>query len=97
MNCPTWGDWVMRCHIMLSIFITVSKCGLPKKKRRLAGLHYITFDQAIYYNAFPLRCSTFTSKIWQFWKERISREGEWEDRPVSTFAPSSSALISIIV
>ena len=53
MNCPTWGDWIMRCHIMLLNFITVSKCGLPRKKR-LAGLHYIKFDQAIYYKPFLL-------------------------------------------
>ena len=73
MNCPTWGDWIMRCHIMLSNFITVSKCGLPPQKR-VVGLHYIKFDQAIYYKPFLLRGSPLTCKIEQFWKERISRE-----------------------
>ena len=75
MNCPTWADWIMRCHVMMSLFITVSKCGLPKKKK-LAGLHYIKLDQAIYYKALTLRCSPLTSIIGQFWKKRISREGE---------------------
>ena len=39
-------------------------------------LHYTKFDQAIYYKPFPLRGYPLTCKIGQFWKERISREGE---------------------
>ena len=52
------------------------KMWASQEKTYLAGLHYIKFGQAIYYKPFPLRGFSLTSTIGQFWKERISKEGE---------------------